>query len=292
MKSSLFPSEAELWLTTLLVRPAGRGWTNLTVYCVASLAMREGRHSSDEGADLNARPLVFSRLGAPAHAGPQTRPALRIVILSEVRFVRESVAEVLGRDPGIAVLGHYAVLDKALDQMVTQRANIFLLDAAFVGGTSAVRQIREAAAEVRIVVLAVIEAQQNVITWAEAGVAGYIPSTAALTDMAKLLQDITHGKQACSEKVAAALLHRIACGASNDQHAPTSPSALTPRELQILNLIDAGLSNKEIARRLVISLGTTKSHVHSLLSKLNVQRRGQAAALIRQKQELIQADHP
>jgi two-component system nitrate/nitrite response regulator NarL len=207
-----------------------------------------------------------------------------------VRFVRESVADVLGRDPGMAVLGHYAVLDKALDQTVTRHANIFLLDAAFAGGSSAVRQIREAAPEVRVVALAVIEAQENVITWAEAGVAGYIPSTAALIDLARLLRDITSGKQTCSEKVVAALLHRIARGASNYQEAQTSPSPLTPRECQILNLIDAGLSNKEIARRLVISLGTTKSHVHSLLGKLNVQRRGQAAALMRRKQELIQAD--
>jgi DNA-binding NarL/FixJ family response regulator len=241
---------------------------------------------------LNIPPLPFLRPREPAHPGPPPRPALGIVILSAVRFLRESVAEVLGRDPGIAVLGHDAVLDKALDQTVTRRANIFLLDAAFAGGVGAVRQIREAAPEVSVVVLALIEAQENVITWAEAGVAGYIPGTAALTDLAKLLQDITNGKQACSEKVAAALLHRIACGVSNDQEAPTSSSPLTPRELQILNLIDAGLSNKEIARRLVISLGTTKFHVHSLLGKLNVQRRSQAAAWIRQKQELIRADPP
>ena len=238
---------------------------------------------------MNTPPPVLFRSGAPA-AGPLTRSALKIVILSAVRFVRESVSEVLGRDPGIAVLGHYAVLDKALDHTVRRRANIFLLDAAFVGGTSAVRQIREAAPEVRVVVLAVIEVQENIISWAEAGVAGYIPSTAALTDLAKLLQNISNGKQACSEKVAAALLHRIACGASNDQEALTSPSPLTPRELQILNLIDAGLSNKEIARRLVITLGTTKCHVHSLLGKLNVQRRGQAAALMRRTHKLIQVD--
>jgi DNA-binding NarL/FixJ family response regulator len=238
---------------------------------------------------LNAPPLAFSRLASPAHGGAPARPALRIVILSAVRFVRESVSEILGRNPCIAVLGHYALLHKALDEARQRNANIFLLDAAFAGGTSAVRQIREVAPEVRVVVLAVIEAQENVITWAEAGVAGYIPNTAALTELASLLLDISNGKQACSEKVAAALLHRIACGASNDQEAPSSSWPLTPRELQILNLIDTGLSNKEIARQLMISLGTTKSHVHSLLGKLNVQRRGQAAALMRRRQELIEA---
>lgn len=160
--------------------------------------MGERQHSSDKGANLNSPPLVFSRLGAPAYAGPPTRPALRIVILSAVRFVRESVCEVLGRDPEIAVLGHYAVLDKALDQTVARHANIFLLDAAFVGGTDAVRQIREAAPEVRVVVLAVIETQEDVITWAEAGVAGYIPTTAALSDLGRLLQDVSNGKQAFS----------------------------------------------------------------------------------------------
>jgi DNA-binding NarL/FixJ family response regulator len=95
------------------------------------------------------------------------------------------------------------------------------------------------------------------------------------------LHDISNGKQACSAHVAAGLFHRIASGVTLDHAAPTSPWLLTARELQILNLIDAGLSNKEIARQLVISLGTTKSHVHNLLAKLNVQRRAHAAALMR-----------
>jgi DNA-binding NarL/FixJ family response regulator len=62
--------------------------------------------------------------------------------------------------------------------------------------------------------------------------------------------------------------------------------------LQILNLIDSGLSNKKIARRLVISLGTTKSHVHNLLAKLSVQLRGEAAALMRRRHEPIHAGPP
>jgi two-component system, NarL family, nitrate/nitrite response regulator NarL len=240
------------------------------------------------GADLSTAPLFFPRSGTPANAGPLTRPELRIVILSAVRFLRESLSEILGRDPGIAVLGHYAALDNALDNTLRRSANFFLLDAAFDGGTSAVRQIREVAPEVSVVVLAVVEARENVVTWAEAGVAGYIPSSAALTELATLLRDISNGKQACSDHVAAALLRRIARDAA-DKEAPVSPSPLTPRELQILELIDEGLSNKEIARRLVISLGTTKSHVHSLLGKLNVPRRGQAAALMRRGHKFIQA---
>jgi two-component system nitrate/nitrite response regulator NarL len=241
---------------------------------------------------LNTPPLSFLRPGAPAHPGPPPRPALGIIILSAVRFLRESLSDVLGRDPGIAILGHHAVLAEALEETVTRHADVFLLDAAFIGGTGTVRQIREAAPEVRVVGFAIIETQENVVTWAEAGIAGYIPSTATLTELTTLLHDINNGKQACSTNVAAGLLRRIASGVTLDHAAPTSSSLLSPRELQILNLIDAGLSNKEIARRLMISLGTTKSHVHSLLAKLNVQRRGQAAALMRRGHELIHAGPP
>jgi DNA-binding NarL/FixJ family response regulator len=236
--------------------------------------------------------LPLLRPGAPANPGPLSRPALGIVILSAVRFLRESLSEVLGRDPGIAVFGHHAVRAEALDETVTRHADVFLLDAAFIGGMGAVRQILEAAPEVRVVVLAVIETQENVVTWAEAGIAGYIPNTAAVTELTTLLHDINNGKQTCSMDVAAGLLRRIASGATLDHAAPTSPSLLTPRELQILNLIDSGLSNKEIARRLVISLGTTKSHVHNLLAKLSVQRRGQAAALMRRGHEPSHAGPP
>jgi len=89
--------------------------------------------------------------------------------------------------------------------------------------------------------------------------------------------DIHGGEQLCSGRVAAELLHRIAVTESLDigRNAPSPALALTRREREAAELIATGLSDKEIARRLNISLATAKAHVHNVLSKLNVQRRGQ-----------------
>jgi two-component system, NarL family, nitrate/nitrite response regulator NarL len=92
-----------------------------------------------------------------------------------------------------------------------------------------------------------------------------------------LVTDIEAGRQACSGSVSAGLIRRIAATAGSPGEQKFSPARLTRRELEIVGLIGTGLSNKEIARRLNIGVATTKSHVHSVLNKLNVQRRGQAA---------------
>ena len=229
-------------------------------------------------------PSPLSLRSSPAaHADPSSAHVLGVVILSAVRFVRESLSEILGRDEGMTVFGHYAALDDALRETLTRRADVLMLDAAFTNGKGAVKLIRETVPQVRVVVFAVIETEENVIAWAQVGVTGYVPSTAALEELTTLLRDISDGKQACSGRVAAGLLHHIASDATVGQVDPASVALLTGRELEILRLIDAGLSNKDIARRLAISLGTTKSHVHNLLAKLGVERRGHAAAWIRRR---------
>jgi DNA-binding NarL/FixJ family response regulator len=232
---------------------------------------------------MKAPPPPFLRPSAAAQADAPSSCSLGIVILSNVRFLCQSLCEILDRDPGMAVLGHYATLGEALRESLAHRADVFLLDAAFTDGKGAVRRIREKLPEARVVVFAVIETEENVIAWAQVGVSGYVPSTAALEELTTLLRDISDGRQPCSARVAAALLRQIASDATLGQVNPASVALLTTRELEILRLIDVGLSNKDIARRLAISLGTTKSHVHNLLAKLSVERRGQAAAWMRRR---------
>jgi DNA-binding NarL/FixJ family response regulator len=199
--------------------------------------------------------------------------ALKIVIASEVRFVRESLSEILGRDDTIAVVGECPDSAQLLVVCRELQPDMVLLDASVQDGVSTARRLREMLAGLRIVVFAIRESVESVLVWAEAGMAGYIPSSAAAADMRALVANIGAGRQACSDLVAAGLLRRIAANAAG----PPNPEALTPRELEIVRLISTGLSNKEIARRLNIGLATTKSHVHNALGKLNVRRRGQVA---------------
>jgi len=124
------------------------------------------------------------------------------------------------------------------------------------------------------------ETEENVIKWGEAGVAGYIPRTATMTDVIAAIGNTMRGEQACSARISATLLRRLS------EHPTPSPASdkplLTAREAEIVQLLATGLSNKQIALRLHISLATTKSHVHNLLTKLELPRRGYAAIWLRQ----------
>jgi two-component system, NarL family, nitrate/nitrite response regulator NarL len=196
-------------------------------------------------------------------------------IVSEVRFLRESLAEVLAHAAGIHVCGHSGTLAHALAIVQAQRPEIVLLDVAFPGGVEAARSLSAALPEASVVAIAIAETEENVLAWAEAGIAGYVPNTASVDDLVSLIAQIRRGEQTCPTRIVGSLLRRI--GASERPAKPALPTAalLTRRELEISRLIATGLSNKAIARRLGISLSTTKSHVHNLLGKLSVQRRAE-----------------
>ena len=200
-----------------------------------------------------------------------------------VRFTAESLAEMLKRDPLITVVGLCTNLPEAMALSEALQPDIILLDARIPDGIAALRHGLDFAPGMRVVVSAVSETEHDVIAWAEAGAIGYIPRTTPLSDFVRLVQTIHSGEQECTGSVAAGLLRRIATSGAR-RWTPNGPPAfagLTKRERQTAELIKSGLSDKEIARRLNITVATTKSHVHNLLNKLNLRRRSQIAGYFR-----------
>lgn len=208
--------------------------------------------------------------------------ALRIAILSEITLLRESLGQVLKETESISVCGLFSDLSAALFEILEKQPDIVLLDEMFPHARAAVRSLHEAASQTQVVVMSVAEAAEEIIAWAEAGVAGYIPRSAGVAELIPLLEGIRKGEQACTPQVGGALLRRVSLGGSDEAGGPrqTSLSSLTAREKQIVQLIAAGMSNKEIARSLNIGVATTKTHVHHLLAKMNLRRRGQAAKYV------------
>jgi DNA-binding NarL/FixJ family response regulator len=133
----------------------------------------------------------------------------------------------------------------------------------------------------RVIVLGMSETTRSeIVACAEAGVAGYHLRTESLGDLLVLIRNVAAGESLCSPRVPAILLRRLSTLAS--QREPVDKDlVLTAREAQILKMLELGLSNRGIAEQLCIALHTVKNHVHSLLTKLGVSNRAQAAALPR-----------
>jgi two-component system nitrate/nitrite response regulator NarL len=206
---------------------------------------------------------------------------LHLLFVSDMLFVREALETMLERDPAVADV-RCADPAETVALGLTAQTDAVLVHTALREGPAVVRRLREIAPNTPIIACALRETAEDVIAWAEAGVTGYLPNTARLEQIVQVVRDILAGQQFCSSRVAAGLLRRIATAASHDVgETPAAVRALTRRERQIAELIAAGLADKEISRRLNISLATTKSHVHNLLGKLGIEHRGHVAAVLR-----------
>ena len=159
----------------------------------------------------------------------------------------------------------------------TLAPDVVLLDLTIDDALDAVRAV--AGSETRLIALGVREVERDVVEAAEAGVAGYVGRNASLRELVEAVECTARGESPCPPTIAALLLGRIAASARGPS--PDLAARLTPREAEIVELIDEGLSNKQIAGRLSIEPATVKNHVHSILEKLDVTRRGEAAAALR-----------
>jgi DNA-binding NarL/FixJ family response regulator len=209
-----------------------------------------------------------------------------LLILSDIRFVREGLKEVLARDGAFAVAGGAADLVEARRLIGRAYPRVILVDTALPGGIAAVTALRSLAPDAKIVAFALAETEAEVISWARAGIDGYIPRNTPLEALVELLYSIIRGEQVVGSHVAAGLLHWIATnpGRPTPRQVHDRPVCLTAREQEVGRLLGAGLSNKEIARQLGISLATTKSHVHNILGKTGAQRRSLAARHLQAEQ--------
>ena len=204
----------------------------------------------------------------------------RVFIVAGIRLFREGLADALERKHGFTIAGTASTAAEAAAALRDSAPDVVLLDTITPDATSAIRQIRAVNPEAKIVALGVPEEDERVVVWAEAGVASYLPREASLDELADALDSLARGEAVCSPRIAAELLRRLAALAAA-RPADGANGALTTRERQIIALIDEGLSNKEIARRLVIEVATVKNHVHNILEKLRVASRGEAAAAVR-----------
>jgi two-component system, NarL family, nitrate/nitrite response regulator NarL len=155
-----------------------------------------------------------------------------------------------------------------------------LLDVTRHGNLECAKGLAACRPATRVVAFGVSETDDVIVSLAAAGVAGYVRDDAVAGDVVAVLQSAMRDELLCSPRAAATLCHHVAV-LSRAGQVSTPAAVLSRRELQIANLIDEGLSNKQIARQLGIQATTVKNHVHNILDKLKVHRRGEAVACLR-----------
>lgn len=205
---------------------------------------------------------------------------IRLVIASPVRLVREGLAASLhGRD-GVSVVDAVSLDAQGIDRIAAAAPDAVLVDLGQTDALATARLLRSASPEAKLVAFALDEIDAGVFACAAAGFSSYVPRESGADELLRALADAMDGRMHCAPHIAAAMFRRLA-----DFLRDTAPRAalpaLTMRESEILALAEKGRSNKEIARDLAISCATVKNHMHNILQKLQVSRRGQAVARLR-----------
>jgi DNA-binding NarL/FixJ family response regulator len=207
---------------------------------------------------------------------------MRVAIITDIRLYREGLAEVLGRRPDIDVVGTAPNGRVALDSVDRLRPDVALLDLAMAGSISTIQELAATLPQVKIVALGVPEMEPQILACAEAGAAAYVPREGSLDDLVATLKGVAAGEVLCSPRIVAGLFRRVAALAL-ERRTEWARRRLTTRETEILKLVDEGLTNKEIGRRLCIEVPTVKNHVHNILEKLELGSRSEAAAWMRRR---------
>jgi DNA-binding NarL/FixJ family response regulator len=214
------------------------------------------------------------------------RPDIEVFVLVGVRLYRDGIVEALRRDARFHVVGSAASLRTAREELegMLSSPHVALLDVDRPDGFGAARALHESWPTLAIVALAVRETDDDVVSWAEAGVSGLVSRSASIGQLLDAIAAAVDDEVLCSPAVAGALLRRVnAMGLERGAHAGPP---LTRREREIVRLIGDGLSNKQIATALHIEVATVKNHVHNILEKLSVGNRTEAVHVARARGDL------
>jgi DNA-binding NarL/FixJ family response regulator len=205
-----------------------------------------------------------------------------VLVVNKSSLMCSVTAAALKHEPDIRVVGLATNVDEALNLIWRCNCDLVLANVNLPhDGTLKLIRAAKAFSSVKVLVMGLAKAEEEVILrYIEAGAAGYVLGEDSLEDLLKNIRAVYHGEALVSPEVAAAMISRIAELAepySTIEPGGDEVTELTPREREVLDLIGEGLSNQEIAVRLVIEVGTVKNHVHNILRKLDVSSRQDAA---------------
>ncbi len=217
-----------------------------------------------------------------------TEQPIRVLIVDDHEVVREGLRALLRRRPNLTVVGDADTVRSAIAEARRMKPDVVIMDVRLPDGSGveACREIRAQRPETKVLMLTSYADDEAVIASIMAGATGYLlkqTRTQALTDA---ITRAMNGESLLDPAVTGRVLERLRnAGAKKDDEL----SLLSEQELKILDLIAQGRTNKEIAQEVYLSDKTVKNYVSSILSKLNLRRRSEAAALIARRRSRTEA---
>jgi DNA-binding NarL/FixJ family response regulator len=192
---------------------------------------------------------------------------IRILVVDDHKIVRQGIVSLLNTVADLQVVAEAADGQEAIDAHRLHKPDVTLMDLRLpkIGGADAITRIRQEHPTARIIVLTTFDGDEDIFRALQAGAKGYLLKGMDIDELTDAIRSVYAGKSRIPAAVAEKLADRM------------GGPALTAREIEVLKRIVAGRSNKEIAQDLIISEATVKTHINSILSKLGVTDRTQAA---------------
>lgn len=205
------------------------------------------------------------------------RSRTRILIADDHPLIREALGRVFSSQKDMEVVGEAADGGEAVELATKLKPDVLVMDIMMpkIDGLEASRRIKKLAPKVAILILTAYDDDSYVLGLLEAGAAGYLMKSARGQDLVDAVRSIRSGESVLHPKIIEKLLRRAVTGSVKvEQKRLVEP--LTPREKEILGLVASGMSNKEIADKLYLSLRTVKAHLSNIFNKMEVASRSEA----------------
>ena len=210
----------------------------------------------------------------------QPERPLRLLVVDDHEVVRQGLVSLLGRRAGFEVVAQAGSVAESIEQAARYEPDLVVMDVRLPDGSGieACREIRAARPETRVIMLTSYPDEEAVLSAIIAGASGYLLKQIRGRDLVAALESVGRGESLLDPAVTEKVLERVRRLVSGD--AADELADLTAQERKILLLVAEGQTNKEIAAEVFLSDKTVKNYVSSILSKLNLQRRTQAAAFV------------
>ena len=212
---------------------------------------------------------------------------IKVLLVDDQTLIRQGIRLLLEIEPDIQVVGQAADGRAALEQVEALHPDVVLMDVRMpeMDGVAATRTLSARHPEVKVIILTTFEDDETVFEGLKAGARGYLLKDISSEEMALAVRKVAAGEALIQSRITRKVLAEFSRLAAATEHQASTktrpgtqalPVALTERELEVLQVLARGLSNREIADLLVITEGTVKNHVSNLIDKLGVRDRTQA----------------